>query len=52
MILEIKLDNFKYCNGCPALYGNCKYYQKELPKLEKETVLVMRPEKCLLENGA
>jgi len=51
MILQIKLENFKYCDSCPALYGNCKYYKKELPKLDKETALVIRPEQCIRENG-
>ena len=63
MKLIIKLENPKYCNGCPMLYGGitdnltgCWYEDYKLKvKMRRgkirNTFKVIRPKQCIKENG-
>jgi len=56
MKIEVKLDNPKYCDGCPMLLEAdcaCKYYPYTdiLPENHKKYGNNIRPEICITENG-
>lgn len=56
MKIEVKLDNPKYCRGCPMLdeeYRNCRYYPWEdiRPVDYYKYGHVFRSEICVAENG-
>ncbi len=63
MNVKIKLKDSKYCNGCPKLFGGiveefteCWYKNYKLKiKMrrgkEYNTFKVIRPKKCIKENG-
>ena len=64
MKLKIKLENPKYCNGCPNLFGgytddftDCFYNEDYILKVKMRrgkkynTFKVIRPQKCIKENG-
>jgi len=56
MKIEGKLDNPKYCDGCPMLLEAdcaCKYYPYTdiLPENHKKYGNNIRPEICITENG-
>lgn len=57
MKIEIKLEDYKYCNGCPFLKTNneyfyvyCSKYNCEL-KLESKLINYIRPKNCIKYNG-
>lgn len=54
MKLEIKLENYKYCDGCYALWRlrdyDCLHYKIDLRKDISKSATI-RPELCIKENG-
>lgn len=56
MKIEIKLDDPKYCDGCPWLnfdFVMCDltYDFKELCRYEYETAKILRPQSCIDKHG-
>ena len=53
MILKIKLNNSKYCNGCPCTTGNvlCRHYEILTLEHDATGIYTIRPEICKKENG-
>jgi hypothetical protein len=51
MILQVKLNNPNFCDGCCCFNGCYCYYYSEMMKELSEEAFTIRPEKCKRENS-
>ena len=54
MIIQWKLENPKFCDGCPCFDGfiECKYFSILMKdNNDEETGKTLRPHKCLEKNS-
>ena len=51
MIIQVKLENPNFCDGCPCLVGFCICTLYDEISIMNEDAKVVRPEKCKRENS-